>query len=97
MVAYHTPLNLLWAGQQAVILFFVLSGFVLVELARRMASRGRWVRSYYVQRLVRLYLPVWGAVLLAVLLALAVPRHTAGLSPWLTIHEDATMRGSLRT
>ena len=80
----HTPLYLLWAGPQAVFLFFVLSGFVLA-LPATVAS-VRW-RSYYPQRLVRLYLPVWGSLLFAAALAAAVPRpdHT-GLSDWYASH-----------
>lgn len=35
----HAPLYLLWAGQQAVFLFFVLSGFVLT-----LSALGRPVR-----------------------------------------------------
>lgn len=76
---YHTPLNLLWAGQQAVLVFFVLSGFVLAELVSRSSTRNGWMRGFYAQRFVRLYLPVWGAVGLAALLAVAVPREMTAL------------------
>lgn len=80
----HTPLYLLWAGPQAVFLFFVLSGFVLALPAT--AAPVRW-RSYYPQRLIRLYLPVWGSLLFAAALAAAVPRpdHSA-LSDWYASH-----------
>ncbi|WP_298462598.1 acyltransferase [uncultured Cellulomonas sp.] len=72
----HTPLNLFWAGPQAVYVFFVLSGFVLALPAATI----RW-RAYYPQRLLRLYLPVWAAVALAVVLVSAFPRDP---QPWLS-------------
>lgn len=80
----HTPLYALWAGPQAVYLFFVLSGFVLTLPA--LAGGVRW-RAYYPQRLLRLYLPVWGSLLLAVVLAAAVPREPRpALSGWYDAH-----------
>lgn len=54
---------LLWAGGEAVLVFFVLSGFVLtLPLQKRSFS---W-RGYYPARLTRLYLPVWGSLVLAI-------------------------------
>lgn len=80
----HTPLYLLWAGPQAVFLFFVLSGFVLALPATR--ERMRW-RAYYAQRLVRLYLPVWASVVFAAGLAALVPRTSQPrLSEWYANH-----------
>jgi len=85
-----SPLHLLWNGSLAVILFFVLSGFVLtLPLMRALDDyTGRlpeksW-RSYYPRRLLRLYLPVAGALLAAYALVLAWPRHrVASASDWL--------------
>lgn len=83
--ATFTPLHLLWAGPEAVFVFFVLSGLVL---ALPVADSGRlnlW--DYYPRRLVRLYLPVWGAVGLAVLWAAAFPRAWQdGDSWWLAVN-----------
>lgn len=80
----HTPLYLLWAGPQAVYLFFVLSGFVLALPA--IDGAVRW-RAYYPQRLIRLYLPVWGSLLLAGGLAALVPRDPQPrLSEWYAEH-----------
>ena len=66
----HTPLHLLWAGHEAVLVFFVLSGFVLT-LPLTAPKRFSWL-AYYPARLVRLYVPIWGSLLLAVAAFLAV-------------------------
>ncbi len=83
--ATYTPLHLAWAGTEAVFVFFVLSGLVL---ALPVAEHGRLtLATYYPRRLLRLYLPVWAAVGLAVAWALAVPRQwAAGDSWWLAGH-----------
>lgn len=80
----HTPLYLLWAGPQAVFVFFVLSGFVLALPAT--TGPVRW-RAYYPQRLIRLYLPVWGSLVFAAALAALVPRTPQpALSDWYDEH-----------
>jgi peptidoglycan/LPS O-acetylase OafA/YrhL len=84
-----TPLHLVWAGSQAVLVFFVLSGFVLaLPFARRPRRRGSgaWP-GFYRSRLVRLYLPSIVSLVVAFLLAQAVPNPgDASLSPWLNEH-----------
>lgn len=75
----HTPLHLLTAGGEAVIVFFVLSGFVLI--IPFMPEKKRSWSGYYPKRIVRLYLPVIASVALAVLFALLVPR-IAGVGTW---------------
>ncbi len=83
----YTPLHLVWGGPEAVYVFFVLSGFVLT-LATESVSFG-WL-SYYPQRLLRLYLPVLGAVIFASLTVLVVARDpVAGASWWLNHHQDS--------
>jgi peptidoglycan/LPS O-acetylase OafA/YrhL len=78
----YTPLHLIWMGTEAVFVFFVLSGVVLALQVTR--SRSFSWRSYFPSRLVRLYLPVFGAVLLAVVLLTLVPRsnENQSLSIW---------------
>ncbi len=61
----NTPLHLLWAGGEAVFVFFVLSGLVLALLVRKQ-KRFSWA-AYYPSRLLRLYLPVWASIVFAVL------------------------------
>ncbi|WP_372623901.1 acyltransferase family protein [Falsiroseomonas sp.] len=78
------PPSLLWAGREAVLLFFVLSGFVL-SLAlepRPGAERPGWA-SFATKRAVRLLLPCTAvALLLAGLVPLVAPQPRAELSAW---------------
>ena len=69
--AARTPLHLLWVGPEAVVVFFVLSGFVLT--LPFMSGPHSW-QAYYARRLIRLFLPVWASVVLAAALIAAVPR-----------------------
>lgn len=90
----HTPLRLMLAGHEAVLVFFVLSGFVLalpVARARAMGHHFAW-RAYYPRRFARLYLPVWGSLLFALALAALVPRDNAAPSGWLASHQAPSAR-----
>jgi peptidoglycan/LPS O-acetylase OafA/YrhL len=83
-----TPVHVFWAGTEAVFIFFVLSGLVLTRAAER--ARFSW-RAYYPSRLLRLYLPVAGALLFATALIAAVPhRQPRHASWWLLAQEQAT-------
>jgi len=72
-----TPLKLFTAGTEAVLVFFVLSGLVVTLPALR---RGFGWAGYYGARLLRLYLPVWGALGLAALLVALLPRDAASVT-----------------
>lgn len=78
----QSPLRPLTAGSEAVLVFFVLSGLVVSIPA--LSATFDWLR-YYPSRLIRLYLPVIGAVLFAVALILLVPRLPGAITPdsWL--------------
>jgi peptidoglycan/LPS O-acetylase OafA/YrhL len=80
-----TPLHLVWAGTEAVYLFFVLSGLVLAIAAR---SRSFSWSSYFPSRLVRLYLPVLVAVLLAAAVISTLPRGRDVESMWMARRAD---------
>lgn len=75
----YSPLHLFWAGAEAVVVFFVLSGFVLAMALR--SPRFDWF-AYFPSRIVRLYVPVAGAVLLAYLILL-LPHDGGTTSAWL--------------
>lgn len=78
----QSPLKLFTAGTEAVLVFFVLSGLVVSLPAIR--AGFSWL-EYYPRRLVRLYFPVWGALILAAALLLARPRSIGDVRPgsWL--------------
>jgi peptidoglycan/LPS O-acetylase OafA/YrhL len=61
-VLEYTPLHIFWAGHQAVVFFFVLSGFVL---ALPFYSRPVSYRAFVVKRVLRIYAPYWAALLVA--------------------------------
>ncbi|MDQ0851272.1 peptidoglycan/LPS O-acetylase OafA/YrhL [Arthrobacter sp. B3I9] len=84
--AIFSPLHVLWNGTPAVHLFFVLSGFVLVLPFSRPGVTRSWA-SYYVKRLLRLYLPAWASLLVAVALIGIIPRSASPLqSAWADIY-----------
>ena len=77
-----TPLHLAWAGTEAVMVFFVLSGLVLtLPFLDGAASVSRWT-GYYGRRLVRLYVPVAASLAVAALLVLAFPRVAGPTTTW---------------
>ncbi|MDE1548171.1 acyltransferase family protein [Jeotgalibaca caeni] len=64
-----TPLKLLWSGNEAVILFYLIGGFVLVK--PYLEGRELHFPSFFQKRFTRLVVPYW-AVLTATLLCIAV-------------------------
>ncbi|GAA4483105.1 acyltransferase [Microbacterium panaciterrae] len=67
----QSPVKLLLAGSEAVMVFFVLSGLVVALPARQ--AGFSWAR-YYPARVFRLYVPVIAALGAAALLVVAIPR-----------------------
>ena len=87
----HSPLKLLTAGREAVVVFFVLSGLVVPLPALRNGSFS-WP-GFAASRFVRLFLPAWGALVLAAALVLAVPRVATQVSggEWIAEKTATTM------
>jgi peptidoglycan/LPS O-acetylase OafA/YrhL len=81
----YTPLHLLWDGQEAVILFFVLSGFVLA--LPTFNGKGAFYPSYLVRRFFRIYVPYLVVVSFsAVLLLFSLSKHPMpGTSDWFAL------------
>jgi peptidoglycan/LPS O-acetylase OafA/YrhL len=78
-VLHWTPVHLFLNGATAVLLFFVLSGFVLTLSI----ERGGDYPSYVMRRICRIYLPFAVAIGFAAALdALVQPRTVPGLSDW---------------
>ena len=90
----YTPLHLVWAGTEAVCLFFVLSGIVLTLPVVRTGSFS-W-SAYYPKRMIRLYGPVLAAVLFGLLLVTAVDRYNAdALGAWVNARPNGYSLESL--
>ena len=89
-VISESPVKLLFAGTEAVLVFFVLSGLVVALPAFRPGFS--WT-GYFGSRLIRLYLPVWGALLVATALILLVHRDptTATAGSWLVVGNATTV------
>jgi peptidoglycan/LPS O-acetylase OafA/YrhL len=76
----RTPVSVLWAGVQAVPLFFILSGFAL----HRMLSTAMSYQSFAVRRLIRLWTPYIVTIISATIgIYLGGSHKIAGQSPWL--------------
>ena len=74
-----TPIKLLTAGSESVLVFFILSGLV-VPLPMLGKSGHEWV-GYYLSRLIRLYLPVWGSLVVAGILIAVTPHPASAVTP----------------
>ncbi|WP_158545937.1 acyltransferase [Blastococcus sp. TF02A-30] len=77
----YTPAHLLWAGGEAVLVFFVLSGLVLALPHLRPSRPGTWL-PYYCKRVLRLYVPVIVAVALTGALVTLFPRTADPAQSW---------------
>jgi len=73
-----SPLKIFFAGPEFVLVFFVLSGFVLVLSPLRQSVRGYNWLAYYPRRIVRLAIPVVVSVVLAAMWIALVPRTGVG-------------------
>jgi peptidoglycan/LPS O-acetylase OafA/YrhL len=83
-VLIYTPLHVVWGGNQAVTVFFVLSGYVLsLPVARGGSFRPG---SYYPSRALRLYVPVWGALCLAAVAHMLLGSSNSHGTWWLAAH-----------
>lgn len=78
----YSPLRFFWAGNEAVILFFVISGYVLSLPFFYSKNQFSYPR-FLIKRFFRIYMPYYLAILLAILLKILFYKgHIAGLSEW---------------
>lgn len=71
----QSPLAFAISGGSAVMVFFVLSGFVLGEISATSAFKSN-PKTWLLARLLRLYLPIWPILLITILLHVLVLRET---------------------
>jgi peptidoglycan/LPS O-acetylase OafA/YrhL len=84
---HYSPARILWAGSEAVVVFYVLSGFVLALPFAR--NHGQPWRYFYPRRLLRLYLPAAASLVFAYLTTLAVSRSVLpDAGHWLNEHAE---------
>jgi peptidoglycan/LPS O-acetylase OafA/YrhL len=77
----YSPLHITWAGYEAVIFFFILSGFVLS--LPFYGERNTPYSSYAFKRICRIYLPYIVAILIAMLVSMSFSKgNFAGASDW---------------
>lgn len=88
-----TPLRLLWGGNEAVWIFFVLSGYVLTR--RQLNGEPTLTANYFWRRACRLYIPMAGSLLLASLLRAIPHRAVSGGSFWLNAHAASSNPGDV--
>jgi peptidoglycan/LPS O-acetylase OafA/YrhL len=74
----QTPLKLLSAGSEAVLVFFVLSGLVVALPA--LDHKGFSWAGFLSGRLARLYLPVWASIALGTALIWLLPRDSSAIT-----------------
>ncbi len=75
-----SPLRFLWAGGEAVIVFYVLSGFVL-SMALYHSKTNYW--GYLIKRFVRIYIPYYFWIIVTfALFILFSPYEVVGLRDW---------------
>jgi peptidoglycan/LPS O-acetylase OafA/YrhL len=83
LLAPHNPLRLFWDGHAAVMLFFVLSGFVL---SIRFVQKNQPLEpvGFIIKRIARLYPAYWCALAIAIALRhfTLLHNHLSLLSPW---------------
>jgi peptidoglycan/LPS O-acetylase OafA/YrhL len=74
----ETPLKILTAGSEAVLVFFVLSGLVVALPALRQ-SRFSW-SGFLSGRIARIYLPVWASLAIGTALIWLLPRDLVAVT-----------------
>lgn len=87
----YSPLHIFWSGHEAVILFFILSGFVLA--LPFYLDKPFSYPSYLIKRICRIYLPYLCAVIVAFLLKITLYSGSISyLSSWFNNiwHRDIT-------
>jgi len=77
-----------WDGPGAVMLFFVLSGFVLTLPYVASTARKLEPIPFIIRRITRLYPAYWAALTLALAFRFLIfdPHALSGLSPWVRLH-----------
>lgn len=90
-----SPLRVFWSGHQAVILFFVLSGFALARMWGGIKSNR--YDAYFVARVMRLFPPYMASVLLALVAYCLVSKLVEWDKGWMNVPKPEFNVSSLVT
>jgi len=82
-----TPLRIFWSGHQAVILFFVLSGFALTRMLHSIPS-SRY-DAYILSRIARIYPPYLASIIVAFCAYAALQKFIPWNAGWMSIPKPA--------
>lgn len=86
----NTPIRYFFMGNEAVVIFFVLSGFVLTLPMLR--GRGLDLWAYYPRRVLRLWLPVAASIVLAAVIIICTSQNPADApSAWVKQYSFPTL------
>lgn len=77
----NTPLHIFWAGHEAVIIFFLLSGFVLA--LPYTINKKPVYRSYIVKRICRIYLPYIVSILIGSVCFMLLSGREVKVTDWI--------------
>ena len=88
-----TPIKLLSAGSESVLVFFVLSG-VVVPLPLLAKGAKAWF-GFFCARLVRLYVPVWASLVFAGVLIAITPHPASSVTPGSWVERTNGTKASL--
>jgi peptidoglycan/LPS O-acetylase OafA/YrhL len=90
----HTPIRFIWSGSEAVILFFILSGFVL-SLPYYNNKVPKYI-AYVVKRICRIYIPYLVSVSFAIILmSILYDKNALTIGGWFDISEKPIQIGLL--
>lgn len=87
-IVNNTPLHIVWSGHEAVILFFVLSGYVLsLPYHKNIAPK---YKDYIIKRVCRIYIPYVVSIFLAIFCMFIFFRiDIPEIGGWLNISENS--------
>lgn len=90
-IAEYSPIHIFFGGTEAVILFFVLSGYLLL-----ISVINHNTTDFVLRRMIRLYVPIFASVAIAAMLLINQERkEMTGASWWINSHAVSISTSSL--
>jgi peptidoglycan/LPS O-acetylase OafA/YrhL len=90
-IVEYSPIHIFFGGTEAVVLFFVLSGYLLLN-----SLSNHSTTDFVLRRMLRLYIPIFASVIFAAILLIVQEREEIiGASWWLNSHAVSISASSL--